>query len=111
MKSISKLPIIIAVALLAVTVVVLAVYLLLTNARGDKLQGDETSQCVEEGERYSMLQGSATCCVGLQSITPSSPHSGDCIAVSDGTKVCVNCGDGICGSGENYCICPQDCTE
>jgi hypothetical protein len=23
--------------------------------------------------------------------------------------VCVDCGDGACGEGENHCICPDDC--
>ncbi len=23
--------------------------------------------------------------------------------------ICVDCGDGVCGQGENRCICPEDC--
>lgn len=23
--------------------------------------------------------------------------------------VCVTCGDGVCGAGENKCVCPEDC--
>lgn len=36
-------------------------------------------------------------------------ESGACLAPACACYVCTNCGDGVCGGGENECNCPEDC--
>jgi hypothetical protein len=73
-----------------------------------------TTECIKEGEMYNEYESpSAKCCDGL---TPKL----DTAVASDGETcgpaecpcyVCVKCGDGECGLGENKCMCPEDCSS
>ncbi|MEM4215191.1 MAG: right-handed parallel beta-helix repeat-containing protein [Candidatus Pacearchaeota archaeon] len=55
------------------------------------------------------------CCPGLNTVIP---YDMNCVAnqfwqcagcEATGAVTCVKCGNGICGPGENFCNCPQDC--
>jgi len=101
-------------------------------------QGEDTSCCVDEepgmcfeyGGYYGdcrqegeLLEGKiicGLCCEGLQQKEPMIETDDGPSDYPDGCGpgeappsilVCVACGDGICGSAENRCICPEDCTQ
>ncbi len=71
-----------------------------------------SSTCIGEGRRIG--GGNAPCCEGLKKVPDiAGPDaSGRCAAVyvSSGS-VCAMCGDGVCGTGENACNCPVDCSN
>jgi hypothetical protein len=74
---------------------------------------------VGEGEKIEgsigFFSGHA-CKPGLKAIgeaiytTGEGPFSGCSYPLCD-CYVCTKCGDGICGKGENYCNCKEDCKE
>ena len=66
-----------------------------------------TIDCVKEGEKNYF--GKPACCANLTPVANSTKIGGDCIATSNGASICVNCGNNVCGSGENECNCPADC--
>lgn len=61
------------------------------------------------------------CCDGLVAIKNSRLHNGRCVSPGPainmsqnvqpkrGDYICTNCGNGVCGKGENSCNCPADC--
>ena len=72
--------------------------------------------CYPEGKEKPVLPGHY-CCSGLQAKTI---YDMDCVANQNGqcegcemigAMVCVNCGNGVCENGENYCNCPEDCVQ
>ncbi len=77
--------------------------------------------CRKAGEHYEGKVICAHCCAGLtrQSIlepgdhVPPSldqlPEGCDLAPIPESTGVCIQCGDGVCGPGENFCTCPEDC--
>ncbi len=66
--------------------------------------------CIYEGGKASIIDGTKPqCCSGLTQITGDKPDTtGQCMR-AEGAIVCTKCGDGVCGLGENYCNCSQDC--
>lgn len=71
----------------------------------------DCSACTQAGDSYVVLPGSG-CCAGLTAVNPGlSPlPDGSCLTAQiDGVSLCINCGDGVCGKGENKCNCPKDC--
>ena len=70
----------------------------------------DAPECVPTGEQYNELdQPDAHCCAGLTATPALTEVSGECAAPRCPCFVCVNCGDGTCGPGENACNCPADC--
>jgi len=67
-------------------------------------------ECVSEGGLVPVGPGQPQCCQGLQQKSRYSIKEGQCIAIP-GSGVCTNCGNGICGLGEDQCNCPQDCPQ
>jgi len=76
--------------------------------------------CRAEGMELEAKIICARCCEGLTRAEPlivgeRDPPEVDRLAPgcdfagTDGMFVCVRCGDGICGIGENRCNCPADC--
>jgi len=83
-------------------------------------------ECVKEGETAKANENT-TCCEGLGLFQnyeldygPFVDYEGketykqepDCVVLDesvDNHHVCINCGNGACGTGENKCNCPQDC--
>jgi hypothetical protein len=49
------------------------------------------------------------CCPGLAPVAASEEQDGRCAPLAPDAVVCVRCGDGVCGAGENECRCPSDC--
>ncbi|HOI97116.1 MAG TPA: hypothetical protein PLA19_01270 [Candidatus Pacearchaeota archaeon] len=68
-----------------------------------------TVSCTAEGRTKSMSM--PDCCAGLKGISNQIlADDGACGgAPNDGSVICANCGNGICGAGENKCNCPADC--
>lgn len=64
--------------------------------------------CISEGETGNYFDEDV-CCSGLTKISNSFVSGGGCVAPTDGSFKCTNCGDNVCGDGENRCNCPQDC--
>lgn len=48
------------------------------------------------------------CCFGLKEVALAKSDRGQCVPNLSKT-ICIVCGDGICGKGEDNCNCPQDC--
>ena len=68
------------------------------------------AECVDEGEEYNELDDQdARCCEGLGPVVAAVEINGDCAVPQCPCFVCVSCGDGPCGPGENRCNCPEDC--
>ena len=54
----------------------------------------------------------AKCCEGLSPIRSFSDYINEqCIYTPVSLVTCASCGDGICGLGEHYCTCPEDCKK
>jgi hypothetical protein len=76
--------------------------------------------CIGDGEEYEGKVICAFCCDGLTQMEPMietdevfkdyPPGCGPAKAPPS-IVVCVACGDGKCGPGENRCVCPADCAE
>ena len=68
------------------------------------------AECVAEGDAVAVVPGAAECCPGSAPIPCDAPDAdGVCMFGCVGAMICADCGDGVCGSGENDCNCPLDC--
>ena len=67
-----------------------------------------SDKCIGEGESGSGIFNDF-CCSGLKRVSSSIGDGINCAAITDGSFICANCGNGICGKGENACNCPGDC--
>ncbi|MBL7059009.1 hypothetical protein ISS08_00985 [Candidatus Pacearchaeota archaeon] len=71
--------------------------------------------CASEGEIYfdSTTGESNECCEGLvpkTGLPDGGPAECEEFSQMDGwSTICTNCGNSICESWENKCICPEDC--
>jgi hypothetical protein len=70
-------------------------------------------KCIKEGWMADSVYGESTpCCPGLRMIgliENWNPEMGVCTIKLTPLSICLKCGDGICGHGENYCNCKDDC--
>ena len=65
--------------------------------------------CLLAGETYPVVPDAPGCCAGLAgSAMYELSAAGTCLPL-DGAGVCIDCGDGRCGPGEDVCNCPEDC--
>jgi uncharacterized repeat protein (TIGR01451 family) len=67
-------------------------------------------KCIAEGGSGAVVPSGPSCCEGLTQIGCSTPISGGC-SECVGSFYCTQCGNNICGLGENECNCPQDCKK
>jgi hypothetical protein len=79
------------------------------------------TSCANEGKQFSAVykdQYPEHCCEGLtewnSGMDTSEVVDGECVQHPDRVKgspvgTCIKCGDGVCGTSENVCNCPQDC--
>lgn len=67
--------------------------------------------CRAEGELLEGKISCAKCCPGLEEATTYMPpeDGGVCEPGVVSLRVCIRCGDGACGKGEDRCTCPADC--
>lgn len=76
------------------------------------------SVCYKEGEKfptkyniyYNGVEGK--CCEGLKKAQDGMGYSiqeKGCWGHSPSYYFCINCGNGICEEGEDWCNCPEDC--
>lgn len=71
--------------------------------------------CVTEGNWGSRIDSNENndhCCAGLGEIADNVPDGdGNCRDTQEIAEgfICAFCGNGLCGPGENYCNCPDDC--
>lgn len=72
-------------------------------------------ECAKEGETPCSVCGCRNCCSGLISRKVTHPwksKDNEVICLENMVRyICVKCGDGICGKGEDWCICPEDCPK
>jgi len=72
-------------------------------------------ECAKEGESRCTACGRRNCCSGLVSRHATHPwrtETNEVVCLENLTAyICVKCGDGICGRGEDWCICPEDCKK
>jgi hypothetical protein len=82
--------------------------------------GGVYGECVPPGAEYEAKVICAHCCAGLDMVEAMIVTDEDWSEAgyppgcgpSDAPPslvLCVDCGDGQCGAGENRCICPEDC--
>jgi len=71
--------------------------------------------CVKEGNAFPAARREtgtssppAECCFGLRAVPVYSLSAGKCSSTTSKT-VCVDCPNGVCGQGEDFCNCPDDC--
>ena len=67
----------------------------------------EPVACVAAGE--SLADPNQRCCAGLFAIDCQVQDDNGICMLCDGGSICTNCGDGVCGEGENTCNCAVDC--
>jgi len=80
-----------------------------TESRGEV----ESDSCIQEGNVGGSDLNGGSCCSGLTEV-PNCVDRGSgrgCACITDGSFVCTNCGDEICGVGETPCTCPEDCGQ
>ena len=66
--------------------------------------------CVPAGGAVPVVPNAPSCCPGLSPIGCDAPNGqGLCPGGCVGASICAQCGDGVCGAGENLCNCPRDC--
>ncbi len=72
-----------------------------------KHDGECKEECSGEGE----IMGIYGCCAGLIGVPNSAPSpTSPNVCVHMDHYICLNCGDGVCSKGENWCNC-DDCEE
>jgi len=82
-----------------------------TTAPPDGTTGDGAS-CVPEGGKFTDFNPQGKCCGSLVHVVDAtSDGQGGCLVPKCPCYVCTNCGDGLCGKGENGCNCPTDCPK
>lgn len=71
---------------------------------------DCSLNCILAGK--GKMPGDPKCCEGLDELLVYGTNSGvlDCSAAVISARICSDCGNDICGSGENKCNCPTDCS-
>ncbi len=67
----------------------------------------QSTGCVGEGHQRSSKSYDPACCEGLVQV--SLTLDSDACASAPDANVCTNCGNGVCGTGEDTCNCPADC--
>jgi len=67
--------------------------------------------CRKEGEQLEAKVICSHCCEGLTRVSiVEKDDAGACVSSAPPSLfVCIGCGDGVCGAGENACNCPSDC--
>jgi hypothetical protein len=76
--------------------------------------------CRGQGEQVERKVICSLCCPGLMFAEPMVETDDDWTQegypegcgpgpTPPSLGVCVSCGDGVCGTGENRCVCPADC--
>jgi hypothetical protein len=71
----------------------------------------DAGACVAEGGSTPVIPNAPECCPGLAPIGCERPdNEGICPPGCEGATICAQCGNGVCGAGENACNCPADCS-
>jgi hypothetical protein len=67
---------------------------------------------VQEGEVFESFGSGKICAPGLTAAVwkMKASDGAGCAQPRCPCHICVKCPDGICGEGENDCICPEDCS-
>jgi hypothetical protein len=65
--------------------------------------------CFAEGEQFEDVAPEDKCCAKLVPIKVAFPEGEGCTQPNCPCFVCTKCGNGLCGEGENWCNCPNDC--
>jgi ASC-1-like (ASCH) protein len=72
-------------------------------------------ECAEEGDSRCGPCDCKSCCSGLVKRDVTYPYrnkNNEVFCLEEMTAyTCVKCGDKLCGKGEDWCICPEDCSK
>ena len=80
--------------------------------------GGVTGACAEAGGYVEGKDICAICCDGMvasdSQVETTEVFDGYAEGCGPGDEppsllICIACGDGVCGAGENRCMCPEDC--
>jgi hypothetical protein len=88
--------------------------LVLTGCNLKEGDGSSEEQCIEQGQVLQAADVDLKCCSGLSAKTFCFAENGldnKCSCPSEGTKLCINCGNRECEQGEDECMCPEDCKK
>jgi hypothetical protein len=104
-------------AMIAIVLIAMVIGIFIFNQKPLNISLTTTSSttttalpCLEEGQSEPGVPTvPRNCCSGLNQSYVYSIVDGNCIPAPGANFICIKCGDGICGSGENKCNCPQDC--
>jgi hypothetical protein len=101
--------ILICVILILLIIIFINKYYLINISLVNKIQNQKQNNiCIKEGGLGSSIE----CCNGLNAISDAKidpNNSNRCLYFNH--TICVICGNGICGSGENKCNCSNDCID
>ena len=90
-----------------ISIIVIAIACANCNGSSGNGSDDYKIDCLYVGETaypsYSLI-----CCDGTKLSTNYMIGSTECISLPD-SKICLDCGNGICEDWENRCSCPDDC--
>ena len=70
----------------------------------------DCADCIEEGQSGPVEPTGPECCPGLVSKSEYTIDRGTCRRKL-GVFICTDCGDKVCGPGEDWCNCRHDCPE
>ena len=88
-------------------IIVIAIACVNCNGCGGNGSDDYEIDCLYVGETASSSY-SQICCDGTELSSNYMVGSSDCTYLPD-SKICLDCGNGICEDWENRCSCPDDC--
>ncbi|MBS3073286.1 right-handed parallel beta-helix repeat-containing protein, partial [Candidatus Pacearchaeota archaeon] len=77
------------------------------STKGETLENCPSDCCATEGQ--IIIGDEQKCCSPLTSIRNRVPGLSGCVDPINLANICINCGNGVCGTGENICNCPSDC--
>lgn len=76
-------------------------------------ESGDPGACRAEGEGYDeKALAPGPCCEGLTAANTSTQLDSGGVCTEEDlnpAKVCILCGDGVCGAEENACSCAEDC--
>lgn len=105
-----KTNLVILIIAFAVVVVVGGVYVYTVKSPAPGEENPPTI-CVKEGEMFGrpVSMDTLSCCPGLKAIYHIEENNSVCGQAATDVSICANCGNDVCGLGENKCNCPADC--
>ena len=69
-------------------------------------------KCIKAGSGgNAFFDKNIECCSSLTHSAITAPSDGECVVITNGGFICLDCGNGICEDNENICNCEADCLK